>query len=270
MEYTVEPTEELWRSWLLAVYTGTGTGRKEVWHAYGKAWLMFLSPLLIVFCVDKRCAIELLGVSVVVTLIRCKCRPLAWLAGRMAMKQPRPNGISHEVFQDPMTIALTKEGIRTSNRYERLEVQWCAGIRAVCSDALCVFLLGNQVIGFVPRAALDSNEDWDQLRVWCGNILIIPPGAVPQRGQPISALNIIALSASGFACMSIWFVPVARILSLPSGIVGLVLGIVGLFAQRGKVISLIAIGFAILAILVELGPLLTFVFRFLSRSVATQ
>jgi hypothetical protein len=55
--------------------------------------------------------------------------------------------------------------------------------------------------------------------------------------------------------MAIWVVPVARILTLPIGIVGLVLGGVGLFAQRGRLVSLIAIVFAGVAILAELGML---------------
>ena len=255
MEYTFEPTEELWHSWLLAIYTGTKDGRKKVWHTCIKACLVFLSPLLIVFLLDKRYAIELLGLAVIVVLIKSKFLPFAWVAGRMAMKQVRPNGMSHEVFRDPTTITLTKEGISTSNRYERREVQWCAGVRAVCSDALCVFLLGDQVVGFLPRAALESSKDWDELRAWCANILIIPPVDVPLRGGPISVVNVLALAASGFACMAIWVVPVARILTLPIGIVGLVLGGVGLFAQRDRLVSLIAIVLSGVAILAELGML---------------
>lgn len=255
MEYTFEPTEELWHSWLLAIYTGTKAGRKKVWYTCVTACLAFLSPFLIVLLLDKKYAIESFGVAVIVLLIKSKGLPFAWVAGRMAMKQVRPNGLPQEVFLEPTTVTLTKEGISTSNRYERREVQWRAGVRAVCSDALCVFLLGDHVVGFLPRAALESSKDWDELRAWCANTLIIPPIGVSLQWLPMSVVNILALAASGFACMAIWVVPVARILTLPIGIVGLVLGGVGLFAQRGRLVSLIAIVLAGVAILAELGML---------------
>ena len=226
-----------------------------MWHTCIKGCIILLFPLLIVFLLDKTYALELLGVAVIGVLIKSKCRPFAWLAGRMAMKQARQNGMPYELFSDPMIIRLTAEGISTSNRYERREVQWSAGIRGVCSDDLCVFLLGDQVIGFLPRAALDSSEDLDQIKAWCANILIIPSESRFPRGGPISLLNILALSFSGCACMAVWVVPVARILSLPIGVVGLVLGVVGLFARRGRVVSVIAIVISTVAILAEVRVL---------------
>jgi len=55
--------------------------------------------------------------------------------------------------------------------------------------------------------------------------------------------------------MAVWVVPVARILSLPIGVVGLVLGVVGLFARRGRVVSVIAIVISTVAILDEVRVL---------------